>query len=280
MEYIKDTFNEYLSQKERISASDIKNFLKSPRYYYYEKYEKQKEDKSEQRHFIVGSALHELLLEPELFNANYILSPKFDRRTTIGKNEFEAFKSLAGDKVVLFADEMDMIVLMAENALKNNTLTELMKESYKEVSCYCEDDVTGLKLRLRPDSMAKNKSTIVDVKTCLNSSLKDFKSNVYSYGYSISAAFYSDFLKRENYIFCAIEKEQPYQVALYSLSDEMMEYGRTQYRMGLDLIKWSLDNDYWATHNEFEILKECYLLGNLNDYFDILNKSEQITIIN
>jgi hypothetical protein len=127
--------------------------------------------------------------------------------------------------------------------------------------------------------MCQSKSTIVDIKSCLDSSPKQFKGNVYSYGYSLSAAFYSDFLNRENYIFAAIEKQEPYQTALYSLNDEMMEYGRTQYRLGLDLLKWSYDNNYWCDHNEFEILKECHELGNLEQFFEISNNSVKITIL-
>ena len=38
VEYIKDTFEEYLSKKDHISASDIKSFLTSPKKYHYEKY--------------------------------------------------------------------------------------------------------------------------------------------------------------------------------------------------------------------------------------------------
>jgi hypothetical protein len=63
------------------------------------------------------------------------------------------------------------------------------------------------------------------------------------------------------------------------LDDEMIEYGRNQYRMGLDLLKWSFDNDYWCSYNEFEMLKECYELGNLDKFFELKETSEKITII-
>ena len=36
--YVKDSFSEYLGKKDHISASDIKNFMKSPKYYFYKKY--------------------------------------------------------------------------------------------------------------------------------------------------------------------------------------------------------------------------------------------------
>jgi hypothetical protein len=49
--------------------------------------------------------------------------------------------------------------------------------------------------------------------------------------------------------------------------------------MALDLIKWSMDNNYWCDYNEFEELISCYELGNLHEFFDIIEKSEGIILI-
>ena len=38
IEYVKDTFAEYLGKTDFYSASDIKNFLKSPKLFFYDKY--------------------------------------------------------------------------------------------------------------------------------------------------------------------------------------------------------------------------------------------------
>ena len=275
--YVKDTFPEYLGKKDHISASDIKNFLKSPKYYFWNKYNKVEKDDG--RHYVIGSALHEMIMEPHLFNSNYTVIPKIDKRTKEGKLAYENFLIEAQGKTIINEEEMLMIVEMVKNATENKTFVSLLENSYRELSAYLVDEKTGLKIRMRPDIMCQSKSTIVDIKSCLDSSPKQFKGNVYSYGYSLSAAFYSDFLNRENYIFAAIEKQEPYQTALYSLNDEMMEYGRTQYRLGLDLLKWSYDNNYWCDHNEFEILKECHELGNLEQFFEISNNSVKITIL-
>jgi hypothetical protein len=275
--YVKDTFPEYLGKKDHISASDIKNFLKSPKYYYWNKY--LKKEKDEGRHFAIGSALHEMIMEPHLFNSNYIVMPKVDKRTKEGKLLYENFLIQAEGKTMLDNEEMEMITQMVTNATENKTFMSLLENSHRELSAYLIDEKTGLKLKMRPDILCQTKSTIVDIKSCLDSAPKQFKSNVYSYGYSLSAAFYSDFLERENYIFAAIEKSQPYQTSLYALSDEMMEYGRTQYRLGLDLLKWSYDNNYWCDHNEFEILKECRELENLEQFFEINELSTKITIL-
>ena len=277
IQYVKDSFPEYLSKKERISASDLKNFLKSPRRYFYEKNKKKEE--TEERHFTIGSATHEYIMEPENFNDNYAISQKFDKRTKAGKEAFAEFEEKNKGKSVLNESEMEMIKEMSASCKMNKTFLEFMEDSLFEVSCYTTDQETGLLLRMRPDILPNNKNSIVDIKTCRESSLKAFKNDVYSYGYSLSGAFYLDFLKRESYVFGAVEKTAPYQASLYVLSDEMMDYGRYQYRMGLDLMKWSLDNNYWCDYVEFELLKECYLLGSLDDFFSTLKKSQLIQIL-
>lgn len=277
VQYVKDTFPEYLGKKDHISASDIKNFLKSPKYYYWNKY--LKTEVEDGRHFAIGSAIHELILEPQLFLSNYIVMPKVDRRTKDGKLQYEQFMFEAQGKTMLDTEEMIMITEMVKNATDNKTFMALLENSHRELSAYLVDEKTGLKLKVRPDILPQTKSTIIDIKSCLDSSPKKFKGDVYSYGYSLSAAYYCDLLKRENYVFAAIEKSQPYQTSLYALSDEMMEYGRQQYRIGLDLLKWSYDNNYWCDHNEFEILKECRELENLEQFFEINESSTKITIL-
>lgn len=277
IQYVKDTFAEYLGKVDYYSASDIKNFLKSPKMFFYDKYTKVKEEN--QRHFAIGSAVHEMILEPQLFNSNYLVAPKFDKRTKEGKESFAKFNEMAQGKTILFEDEYAMVLEMAVNVKNNHTFMELLNDSYYEVSCYTIDANTGLSIRLRPDILPKSKSTIVDIKSCIESSPKKFKSDVYSYGYSISAAFYLDFLKRENYVFAAIEKQAPYQSSLYVLNDDMVEYGRQQYRMALDLIKWSIDNNYWCDYVEFEILKESYVLGSLDTALETIQQSELIKIL-
>ena len=275
--YVKDTFASYLGKKDHISSSDIKNFMKSPRYYYFKKYLEKKDETS--RHLVIGSALHESILEPHKFLNTYIVAPNFNRRTNEGKKEYADFQNDNKDKVMLLEDEMDLVRNICESALLCEPLMELIKDSYKELSIYTTDEITGLKLKLRPDIYCKTRSTIVDLKSCQDSSPRGFKRDVFNFGYSISASYYSQFAKKENYLFCALEKNEPYQVAMYGLSDEMLEYGAKQVRIGLDLLKWCYANKYFPTHNEFSILLNCYELGSLDDFFEISRNSDKITIL-
>tara|TARA_R110000803_G_scaffold21216_2_gene53663 strand:- start:10569 stop:11534 length:966 start_codon:yes stop_codon:yes gene_type:complete len=277
IEYRKDTFAEYLGS-DAIAASDCKKFLESPRKFYYER-NNPKVDDPDKRHFAIGSATHELTMEPEYFYENYVVSKKFDKRTKAGKEEFAQFYELNKDKVIINEVEMAMVKEMSANAKLNRTFLEFLEDSICEVSAYTIDEKTGLHIRMRPDMLPQTKNAIVDIKTCRSGSPKGFKKDCYNYGYSLSAAYYTNFLGRENYVFAALENQAPYQTSLYALDDEMMDFGRYQYRMALDLLKWSFDNNYWCDYVEFEILKECYLLDDLSDFFDTLEKSELIQIL-
>ena len=279
-EYTKDSFSTYLGKKDHISASDIKNFSRSPLYYYYKKYDvKFKTAKTEGRHFALGSALHECILEPHQFFDNYVVSPKFDKRTKVGKIDCELWENDNKDRTIIMEDEMDAIIKMGESALKNQALIDIMKDSYREMSIYTVDEQTGLKIKLRPDVFCGDKKTIVDLKTTQDGSPKGFKRDVFSYSYNITDAFYRDFAKREDYIFCAIEKTEPFQISLYQLPDEMTDFGRREYRMCLDLLEWSYKHNFWADYADFQLLKECLELECLDNFFELKKNDSGIILL-
>lgn len=278
--YIKNTHNEYLADRSFISASDIKTFLKSPKNYYFEKYlKKHKRQDDSKSHLSLGSAIHEMILEPHQFRLNFIIAPKFNKRTKAGKEEYNAFMLENANKIIISDKDMAIVQAIAEESIKNQTLVDIVQDSYRELSCYTVDEKTGLKIKVRPDVLSKKRSAILDVKSCIDASYKKFRSSVFKFGYYISAPFYMDFLNRENYIFAAVEKNPPYQIALYSLDDEIIEKGRKEIRIALDLLKWCYDNNYWPDYIEFSILKEHYELGTLENFFDTVKRSEKIMII-
>jgi hypothetical protein len=278
MEIIQDTFEEYLSKKDHVSASDVKTFMKCPLNYYHEKFIN-KSSGEEKDHLLLGSAMHEAILEPENFFKNYFVAENFDKRTKKGKEEYQQFLEQNKGRKAISQEQMEIIKNIAKNAVDNRTLMSLIENSYREVSIYSIDETTGLKIRIRPDILCSKYSTIVDLKSCMSASPKDFLSSVYKFGYAISDAFYKNFSKRENYIFCAMEKQSPYQVCLYELKPEHSEYGFKMYRRGLDLMKWSYDNNYWCNYNEFETLKECYDTNSLDEFFEIIKTAPQISFI-
>jgi hypothetical protein len=86
-------------------------------------------------------------------------------------------------------------------------------------------------------------------------------------------------LGRENYVFAAMEKNAPYQTSLYVLSEKLLQIGRSEYRMGLDLLKWSIENNFWCDYIEFEILKEHYISGDLSNVIETIENEELIATL-
>jgi hypothetical protein len=49
--------------------------------------------------------------------------------------------------------------------------------------------------------------------------------------------------------------------------------------MGLDLLKWSIENNFWCDYIEFEILKEHYISGDLSNVIETIENEELIATL-
>ncbi len=73
-----------------ISHSKLEVFRRRPRLFFKRYVEKSLPPPETTTAFRVGSAVHCAILEPEEFNARFVVSQKFDRRTKDGKAAAEA----------------------------------------------------------------------------------------------------------------------------------------------------------------------------------------------
>lgn len=279
IKFIKDTFSVYLSNRDAISASDIKTFLKCPKLYKYKLDNYGKETEEEKKHLMLGTAIHHAILEPESFYDLFVSVPKVDKRTSQGKADWAKFEFDNVGKVLLDSGDMQIIEGIKDAAKNKPDLQKLLVNSEPEVSIYTSDEITGLKIKLRPDALSMDKPTITDLKSCMDSSIKSFGRDVFKWGYDISAAFYTDFSGKKNYIFAALDKTAPYCIGPFDLHSSIIEDGREKYRMALDLIKWSRDNNYWCDYSEFDLLKAMYKENCLDQFFDALKTTSRIQTI-
>lgn len=262
VKYVKDTHFEYLFKEEYISVSDIELFLKSPRSYFYSKNNFEDQDQE----MPLNVAIFEYIMNRELFDRNFIVSPKFNKRTTQGKKDYADFVQMANGKYVLTEDEMEMIIQASVGVMMNRSFLSLLEKSQYDLSVYSKDKKTGLNVKLRPHVVSDERNTLIHFMGCSDNSPKKFKLDAEEKQYGLCAAFHIDFLNLEDFVFGAIEKKPPYQTVLYRLPKQLIEHGRKQYRMGLDLLKWSIDNNYWCDYVEFEFLKEAYTKKKLKTF--------------
>lgn len=203
-----------------------------------------------------GTAVHTAILEPDNFARDYVVAPKFDRRTKEGKAAAEAWEAANAGKTPLTADQMAAIEQMVASIRAHAGAARLLSNGLAEMSGFWVDQETGIECKCRPDFLAEAETcpeqvtAIVDVKTCVDASAEGFSRAIATLGYDVQAAFYQDGLKALTgrtipFYFIAVEKDAPYAVACYKASDEVIEIGRAKYRAALQLLKWCRDNDQW-----------------------------------
>lgn len=262
----RDDNDHYHSQTQYISSSAIKTIAKKSVLHYL------REEPYTGPALAIGSAFHTLVLEPELFEKEYlIVSKKIDRRTKAGKEEMVEIEEKAAEnkQSIVMADDYNMIQSMAKSVSDNTEYQKALDNCVKEVSIYIEDfripdlDV-DLKVRVRPDAYCKDQicigewvmnNVVIDLKSCQDASPRGFKYAVYQFGWHIQAAFYLDLMTHvskslgldepfNNFLFLAVEKSVPFTSQMYRLSDDMIEEGRKQYQKAIRM--WH----HYVTTNE------------------------------
>jgi hypothetical protein len=103
---------------------------------------------------------------------------------------------------------------------------------------YDEDDekaVQRCKARLDKMSPVIAGGVIVDIKTCRSASPRDFERAIFDHGYHRQGALYLDAaraagLDASHFVIIAVEKEPPYAVAVYRITEGAIEAGYEQIR--------------------------------------------------
>jgi len=217
-----------------------------------------------------GDAMHTYFESREQFHKRFIvfkdseiIAEILERRPDISAptmtKEYKSFKndfqcSLQEGQSVISEQDMETIQQMYNSAIRNEALRDMYESYYPyqvqdEYSFFTEEeDVFGLKYRVRPDRLLvdddKNPVAIIDWKSCRDASIKAFRSDFYKYRYDLQAAFYCDVLdiSIDNFYFVAIEKEYPYNTAVYSLDPETAMKASAELSQIKDIIgKWRKD---------------------------------------
>jgi len=197
-----------------------------------------------------GRAFHSALLTPHEFEMNYVTFDG-DRRTTAGKEAYAKMIQLHGDSVMK-AGDMETILAMRLAGYMNPVakgLLEAKGECELSILWNCE----GVLAKSRIDKYLEADGILMDLKTTRNAHPEAFSKSIYQYGYHRQAAFYLYAarvmgLVAHRFIFVAMEKEPPYGVAVYELTQEALAAGLTE---ALDLIatyRTCLETNTWPSY--------------------------------
>lgn len=205
-----------------------------------------------------GTLVHTAVLEPDSLTLEYAIAPKVDRRTKGGKQEWEDFNLVHGDKIVVKQEDYDRAMAMREAVMSHPAAKALIEKiSMTEVTATWDHEGTACKARLDGyiAPRGKAKPVIVDLKTAMDASPEGFARAVAKFNYHFQQAFYVDAVKavkkrHANFIFIAVEKEPPYAVGVYTLADGAEEVGRKMYMEVLTKWKDSVQSNTAAGYGD------------------------------
>lgn len=210
-----------------------------------------------------GHAAHCVILEPDRFEADFIQSPVFNRRSPKGREAFQAFCQAQRGRTVLLPEEYDRCRALAAAAKAHPLLRRIMaKRGVNEVGLAWTDPGTEVALKARPDRLGlyvDDWPTIIDVKTAVDAGPWAFAASVHRYSYHQQAALYLDGAEAlqsvqgdRRYVFVVIEPELPHAIAVYELAVEAIEQGRQEYQRNLRTLVRCRETGHWPGYTEEE----------------------------
>lgn len=231
----------------------------------------------------LGTLVHTMILEPELFKKRYHVLKREDLpfpESTMAKKEnkeyVESMKAKGYD--ILEFDVFQQVEAMTKSVMSDPLIEKYIKAGNIENSVYWNDEDTGLPMRTRPDiwvPLSNNKMAIVDIKTTDSAYPSDFFSSVAKFQYPLQAAIQTDGLiaatgrELSTYLYVAVEKNYPYDYCVYRLTEDDIMASRGMYKDILRQIKMAVETDVWPGYGRSNIDRKM-LDDNDLDIIDII----------
>lgn len=222
---------------------------------------------------LFGQVVHKLILQPDDFNADFIVWPGLNRTTKAGKEAWVQFLEIVGDRKVIEKDGpngYNRAVEMA-NAVLSNPLAAKLLDGQHEVPFFWTDADTGEQCKCRVDCLTETDDglVIVDYKTASSARTEIFNNDIFRYGYHLQSAMYSEgvmnainLTERPDFVFIVQEKTAPYSVNVVTVSPEVMLVGLDTFREYMGIYHECNITGYWYGYNGFmDEPNETYLPG-------------------
>jgi len=244
-----------------ISHSKLECYRRRPALYFKKYVARTLPPPEETGAFRLGSAVHCAILEEKEFASRYILRPDCDRRTKEGKIQFAEFSAQHADKTLLDANEMAQVVAMREAVAAHPIASQLLYDGHAEMTWRkAQPNALGA-LQCRTDwfsslgcEVSEFQPYALDIKTVesLDSdAFRNFERAAFSFGYHRQAGFYLPLINEiyqlpvSRMYYVAVEKCEPYGVAVYKLSDDAIARGQDENIADLVRLKKSLEDNHW-----------------------------------
>jgi hypothetical protein len=241
-----DISNEEYHRRPGVSASMLKSMARGWRTFEAEHIAKTAPRK-ESAAMALGTAVHTALLEPERYEADYVVCPAecSDRRT----KAFKEWSATVEGNQVLTAEDADTIHSIRVNQAKDPFVSQLLNVGGIVEKSF-EWDEYGTLCRMRFDKL--HGPICVDIKTCQDASYDAFAKTIVTYRYDLQAAHYLAGLRSQDegtdfrFVFIAVETVSPYRVRSYEINEYDLHKATTERNSLIDEYAERLESDDWS----------------------------------
>lgn len=218
----------------------------------------------EPRHFIIGRALHHLVLGEPYFQKMFTIQPS-EWPDNIGLikpwnnnrkecRKWHAEQSEAGLSVLTVA-EADAIRQMAIS-LRNHPLGRHLRRGLIERSVFWKDKETGIWLKWRPDTMPTDSADYVDLKTCRSVTGPAISTSIDRFKYYQQAALGRDATRivldmaMETFTLLFVEKQVPWSTRDIRCDEQDLDRGARANRAAIRTFAKCLHDKRWPGPGE------------------------------
>lgn len=210
----------------------------------------------------LGHALHQALLEPELFRQSHLVAPDVDRRTKVGKAEWAAFEERAAGRTIITESEMECLQGIQRNAAAHETVKQALEgRGVSELSMVWEDPETGVLCKGRIDRLTEINGWpfVIDLKTTHKPATTfSWQTSVERYKLHEQAAHYLRGLAvlsplpeaQRKYAWLVAETEAPYAVRIFEAEDAALSIGNDEVSKHLRLYAECKKTGVWPSWPE------------------------------
>jgi len=232
-EFLNDLPMREYHKLDRLSSSQIKNLLRSRKYWEAQLARPNKATPD----MVIGTAIHSLLLTPDQLSQEVAIAPAdgCSTRTTKAYKEWAAEQS--PDKALLLNKEWQQAKAAADHVRQHPHWGQYLDnlEGAEGTVLWDEDEAIHCKARIDGWFKVDGKYYLLDVKTCQNATTthsgegRPFHYIAWDYGYHVQLAWYRRGWQKcvgevAGCLILAVEKHAPHTVRLFDM-DQWLEYG-------------------------------------------------------
>jgi len=208
----------------------------------------------QQSNLDIGSAFHCLTLEPQNFEARFMLLDEGLTLTTKAGKAVKAEAQEAG-KILIKHNDYQNIIGMAQ-ATRNHPGARTLIESQGPVErgVYWDDPITGIPCKAKPDKVTAN-CLVVDLKSTGDARPEEFMRTAYNLHYHWSAFWYcwgmtiKTGVPHTDYIFVVVERAEPWGVKIYFATTDMLLLAAQEIAPLKKLYAECIKKDKWPGYN-------------------------------